>query len=248
MKKRRLVCMLLAAIFTLGISGCSLYTAGNADIDPLPVKNGVYPSSFAHSFVGDADIYVPSQLQEQMDRFGKSQYIVQADAVTEVYTEIPQPENDAKGTDPISVVMPDLDLTKYSSPYMWRDDTTGLEVHAYYRMIAGVLTDELIKVYVDDSGNIKQYEAVNMGKYDSLHIDEMQVESMRVALNGQIRSIDSNWILECYAPVSHPASSAYILFADTQGRVVLCTRAVLNTDSQVRQMVREVDLYAIIDL
>lgn len=247
MKEKRFVCVLLAVFVAFGVSGCSLYTAGNAKVNLPAVNSGVYPSTFAHSFVGDVDIYVPGELQEQMDEFGKSQYILQADAVVSVYTEIPKPEHDAKGTAPISIVMPDLDLTKYSTPYMWRDEATDLEVHAYYRMIAGVLTDELVKVYVDHSGNIVQYETVNLDKYDSLHIDEKQVESMRISLNGQVRSAVNDWILECYAPVAHPASSAYLLFTDTQGRIVLCTRAALNTDREIRQMVTDVDLYAIVD-
>lgn len=245
MKKKQFICALFAVIFAL--SGCGLYKVGTVDAGTLPLKKGVYPSTFAHSFVGDADVYVPSELQKQMDEFGKSQHILPLEAVSVVYTDIPEQENGAKGVDPLSIVMPELDRSKYSTAYIWHDDTTGLEIHGYYRLIAGVLTDELIKVYVDTSGNIVQYETVNLGRYDSLENGEMQVESMRNALQGQVRLISDYWLRERYAPVNHPADSAYILFTDTQGRIVLCTRAALNTDRETRQMVTDVDLYAIID-
>lgn len=245
MEKKRLICILLAAILAFGISGCGLYTAGSADINTLPDQNLVYPSTFAYSFVGDVDTYVPAEVQAQMDQFAKSQWIQQAAAVTQVYTQIPELENGAKGIEPISVVMPELDLTKYSGHYLWRDAATGLEVSAYYRVIADVLTDELVKVYVDDAGNIKQYETVNLGKYDS--VDEKQVESMRIALRGRRNEFVSDLILECYAPVSHSASSAYVLFTDTQDRMILSTRGALKTNSEMLQVVREVDLYAIVD-
>lgn len=247
MEKKRRICILLAAVLLFGISGCSLYTAGNADLNPLPAQNLVYPCTFAYSFVGDVDTYIPTEVQAQMDQFAKAEWIQQAAAVTQVYTQIPKPENNAKGTEPISIVMPELDLTKYSGHYLWQDPATGLEVSAYYRVIADVLTDEMIKIYVDATGNIKQYETVNWGKYDSLDLDEKQVESMRIALRGRKNEFASNLILECYAPVSHNASSAYVLFTDTQNRIILSTRGALKTNNEMLQEVREVDLYAIVD-
>lgn len=247
MDKKRRICILLVIALLFGMSGCGLYTEGNGESSTLPAQNLVYPCTFAYSFVGDVDTYVPAEVQTQMDQFAKSQWIQQAAAVTQVYTQIPMPENNAKGTEPISIVMPELDLAKYSGHYLWQDPATGLEVSAYYRVIADVLTDELIKVYVDATGNIKQYETVNWGKYDSLDLDEKQVESMRIALRGRKNEFASNLILECYAPVSHNASSAYVLFTDTQNRIILSTRGTLKTDSEMLQVVREVDLYAIVD-
>ena len=247
MKRKKLACLVLSAIFAWCISGCNLVSVQKAEPQIMAVNSGVHPSVFAHSFVGDVDVYVPGELQEEMDDFGKAQYIQPAEAVIAVYTDVPKQENDAKGKDPLCIVMPQLDAEKYSSHYIWRDDAAGLEVNGYYRTVAGVLTDELVKVYVDTSGSIVRYETVNLGKYDALHIADAQVESMRISLKGQISGIKGDWIMECVAPVSHPVSNAYILFEDAQGRIVLQTRAALKTNTQIRQVVTHVDLYAIMD-
>lgn len=248
MKTKNFFCVLLAAFLLLSITGCGLTFQGNDNATYPSDNKGVYANySYAYSFVGDADIYVPNELREQMDQFGESEWIQQSTAVTEMYTEILEPENGAKGPDPICIVMPDLDLSKYDGPYLWKDDETGLEVSAYYRVIAGILTDELVKVYVDSSGNIKQYETVNLGKYDNLNIDEQQIEGLRSALSSRKRKLTGDAILEYYAPSPHHAPSWCILFTDTQDRIVLCTRGALNTDSEIRQIVRQVDLYAILE-
>ena len=248
MQMKRLFCVFLAVFMLLSTAGCRLIYAGNDNMTSPSDNKGVYANYFyAYGFVGDADIYVPDELREQMDQFGENKWIQQSTAVTEMYTEIPEPENGAKGLDPICIVMPDLDLSKYDGPYLWEDDETGLEVSAYYRIIAGTLTDELVKVYVDSSGNIKQYETVNFGKYDNLHIEEWQIEGLRSALNSRTRELTGDTVLEYYAPSSHHSPTWCILFTDTQDRLVLCTRGALNTDGAIRQIVREVNLYAILE-
>lgn len=241
---KRVCCATIAAVL-LCLCGCGLYMSNNADIDPLPEQSYVYLSTFAYSFVGDIDTYVPSELQTQMDGFGRSQVILQAEPVTQMYTDIPKPDNSAKGVEPICIVLPELDLSQYSDPYIFQDEATGLSVSAYYRTVADVLTDELIKIYIDADGNIRQYETVNRGKYDTFP-DAMQVESMRLALRGREKEYLADVIRECCAPVDFHAPSAYMLFTDTQGRIVLQTRGTLKTDGEMLQMVRYVDLYAIV--
>ena len=247
MKAKRLFCVLLGAFLLLSITGCGLTFEGNDNATVPSNDKGVYVNySYAYSFVGDANIYVPNELQEKMDQFGDYKWIQQASPITQMCTQIPEAENNAKGPDPICIVMPDLDLSKYDGPYLWKDDETGLEVSAYYRVIAGILTDELVKVYVDSSGNIKQYETVNLGKYDNLNIDEQQIEGLRSALSSQKSKLTGDVILEYYAPSSHDSPTWCMLFTDTQDRVVLCTRGALKIDSEIRQIVRKVDLYAIL--
>lgn len=242
---KRMLCLWTAVILVLGLFGCSLQKTEEGKTDPLLEEKGVIPCSFTHNIVGDVDTYVPSDIQAQMDRFGKARIIRQAESVTQVYTDIPKPDNNAKGVEPISIVMPGLDLSKYSGAYLLENTGTDLSVSAYYRVIGDVLTDELIKVYVDVSGEIVQYETVNLGKYDALDLDETQVESMRVALKGRIRECAKDAVFECFAYIPHDAPSAYLLFTDAEGRWILTTRAVLNTNGDMLQMVRYADLYAI---
>ena len=248
MKAKRLSCVILATFLLLSITGCGLSFEGNDNMTSPSNNKGVYVNySYAYSFVGDANIYVPNELQEKMDQFGDYKWIQQASPITQMYTQIPEPENNAKGPDPICIVMPDLDLSKYDGPYLWKDDETGLEASAYYRVIAGILTDELVKVYVDSSGNIKQYETVNLGKYDNLDLDEQRIEGLRSALSSRKSKLTGDAILEYYAPSPHHAPSWCVLFTDTQDRLVLCTRGALKIDSEIRQIVRQVDLYAILE-
>lgn len=248
MKSNRGLCGVLVILLLLSITGCGLTFEGNDNVTEPSKDKGVYINySYAYSFVGDANVHVPHELQEKMEQFGDYKWIQQAVPITKTYTQIPETENNAKGPDPICIVMPELDLTKYDGPYIWKDDETGLKVSAYYRVVAGVLTDELVKVYVDSSGNIKQYETVNLGKYDNLNIDEQRIKGMCSALDSRKSRLTGDVILEYYAPTSHASPTWCILFTDTQDRIVLCTRGALKTDSEIRQIVRQVDLYAILE-
>lgn len=193
-----------------------------------------------------------------MDQFGKNEWIEPSAPVTEIYTEIPKPENNAKGVDPISIVLPNLDLSKYNGAYHWTDKETDLKVSAYYRVVGGMLTDELVKVYIDSAGNINKYETVNLGKYDNLGLDEKQIAGVGSTLTSRAHRLLNTVVFESYAPPPcHapadciPASvhtpSNYILFTDDQGRVIVGARASLDLDSDIRQVVKQVDLYAVID-
>lgn len=248
MKLNKLLCGFLAILLFLSITGCGLTFEDNIT-GTYPANNkDVYASySYAYSFVGDADIYIPNELRTKMGQFGDNKWIQQATPTTKMYTEIPEPENDVKGPDPICIVLPDLDLAKYDGPYIWKDNETGLEVSAYYRVVAGILTDELIKVYVDSSGTIIQYETVNLGKYEDLNIDEAQIEGLQSALSSRKSNLTGDAILEYYAPSSHESPTWCMLFTDTHNHVVLCTRGSLKVDSEIRGIVREVDLYAILE-
>lgn len=246
MKETRSFCAVLALFLLFGMAGCGLTVNSYKDTGSSTDRKGVYATySYAYSCVGSGDLYVPSTLRERLEQFGKNQWIQQAEPTVQTYTEIPSPENDAKGTDPICILMPDLDLSKFDGPYLWKDAQTGLEASAYYRVVAGIPTDELVRVYVDSSGAIYQYETVNWGKYDSLALDEQQIKGLQSALSSKTNILTGDAISEYFAPFSHPASSWCMLFTDRQDRVILCTRGAVNTDSQMHQIVRQVDLFAI---
>ncbi len=198
----------------------------------------------AQSFVGVSSYgyyadhaHLPDDIKEKLDAFGSLMWL-EPSLQTEMYTEIPEAEHNAKGVDPVFVVLPDRDLSGYQGPYLWDDYETGLEICASYRVLAGMLTDELVKVYIDDGGNIQQYETVNLGQYDQLDLNERYLESACVHFESQIQEYLGDITQEFYNSNQHHAPSAYRLFVDTEGDLVLCTTAVLTENAG------NVELYA----
>lgn len=254
---KRNFCLLMVLLLVATVTGC--YQKPNNSQNAEPITEGqARPINISYAYCFFGDDYIPNSLWQQMDQFGKNEWIERSVPVTETYTQIPEPENNAKGSDPLSVVLPDLDLTQYSGAYHWTDQETGLEVTAYYRVVGGMLTDELVKVYIDAAGNISQYETVNLGKYDALGLDEKQMAGVGSTLTSRARRLLNGIIFEYYAPtpchapadcilVSAQTTSNYILFTDKKGRVIVGTRASLDLDSDIRQVVKQVDLYAVID-
>lgn len=254
---KRFFCLLLVLLFITTVTGCYQKTQNGPDAEPT-ANVQVKPINISYTYCFFGDDYIPHGLWQQMDQFGKAEWIESSAPVTETYTQIPEPENNAKGVAPISIVLPDLDLTQYSGVYRWTDAETDLKVSAYYRVVGGMLTDELVKVYTDSAGNIKQYETVNLGKYDGLGLDEKRMAGVGSTLTSRVHRMLNSVVSESYAPTPcHapadcvPASvqtpSNYILFTDKQGRVIVGTRASLDLNSDIRQIVKQVDLYAVID-
>ena len=175
-------------------------------------------------------------IQEVLEKYGENKEITPAPAQNVLTnTEIPKAENNAKGPDPICIVFPDLDLSKYDGPYIWTDEATGLEVSAYYRVVADMLTDEVVKVFVDSDGNILEYEAVNLGKYDSLSLDAEKMEYARIAFDDYINATLRDIRQEQIAPTQHLGPSVYELFTNEQGQVVIYTTMVIKgTVTQVK--------------
>lgn len=254
---KRYFCLLLVLLLAATVTGC--YQKPNNSQNAEPTTEGqAKPINISYAYCFFGNDYIPNSLWQQMDQFGKNEWIEGSAPVTETYTQIPEPENDAKGVDPLSIVLPDLDLTQYSGVYHWTDQETGLEVTAYYRVVGGMLTDELVKVYIDAAGNISQYETVNLGKYDGLDLDEKQIAGVGSTLTSRARRLLNGIIFEAYAPTpchapdgcvsaSAQTTSNYILFTDKKGRLTVGTRASLDLDSDIRQVVKQVDLYAVID-
>lgn len=221
---KKAIVLILAISCVLGLIGC----------------NNTQPSykepEFFYYYNFEAANGTTDTIQETLNKYGENKEITPVPAQNVLTnTEIPKAENNAKGPDPICIVFPDLDLSKYDGPYIWTDEATGLEVSTYYRVVAGMLTDEIVKVFVDSDGNILEYEATNLGKYDSLNLDTEKMEYMRIAFDDYINATLRDIRQEQIAPTQHLGPSVYELFINEQGQVVVCTTMVIkDTATQVK--------------
>lgn len=221
---KKLIALLFVVVCVLSLIGCNNSQPSYKE-----------PDFFYYYNFEDAT-GITDKLQETMDKYGANKDITPAPVQNVLTnTEIPKAENNAKGPDPICIVFPDLDLSKYDGPYIWTDEATGLEVSAYYRVVAGMLTDEIVKVFVDSDGNILEYEAVNLGKYDSLNLDAEKMEYARIAFDDYINATLRDIRQEQIAPTQHLGPSVYELFTNEQGQVVIYTTMVIKgTVTQVK--------------
>lgn len=239
---KRMLCLLLVLLIAFSSAACGEIRKNPAVTEaPASAENAQsYVSVSYYGYYTDNE-FLPEEIQQSLDDFGNLMWI-EPSLQTETYTEIPQPENNAKGLDPVFVVLPELDPGKYKGPYIWEDHETGWEISAAYREAAGMLTDELVKVSIDDSGNICQYETVNLGRYDQLELNDRQLESARLYFAGAIQKHLGTVTREFYNSRQQHAPSAYRLFMDTEGNLVLCTTAVLTENAG------SVELYAILKM
>lgn len=188
--------------------------------------------------------YVSQEIRQLLNNLGKPEHITSATPVTEVYTEIPKFENNAKGTDPICILLPDLDISKYRI-CSWRDTETGVTTSGWCRIIGGpihgMMTDEYVSYDVDSSGIITQYKTANLGKYDDLGLDESKLENLGNRFADAIsKEIGSN-IFYQYSYTS-TSQTTFRVFTDTKGRIVITTTIELEQNGRLL----EVDLYAVV--
>jgi len=236
-RKRILWMLLLVAFLLVACSAVRENPAATAD--PAPAESGQpFVTIASYGYYKDSE-FLPNELQQSLDAFGDLMWL-EPSLQTETYTQIPEPENNAKGVDPVFIVMPELDPGKYKGPYIWDDSQTGWQITAAYRQVADMLTDELVKVYVDDNGNICQYETVNLGQYDELELSQRYLESARLQFEDAIRTHLGSVTREFYNSKQQHAPSAYRLFTDAEGNLVLGTTAVLTEDAG------SVELYALL--
>ena len=227
---KRVIVLILVISCVIGLLGCN-----NAQ------PSYQEPEFFYYYHFEDAT-YISDTLQKVMDKYGENKDITPAPAQNVLTnTEIPKADNNAKGPDPICIVFPDLDLSKYDGPYIWMDEGTGLEVSAYYRVVADMLTDEVVKVFVDSDGNILEYEAVNFGKYDSLNLDPEKMEYARIAFDDYINATLRDFRQEQIAPTQQHGPSVYELFTNEQGQLVVYTKMILKGTNL------SVDLFSVVN-
>ena len=236
---KRTMAVLLTVL--LAFTGCSSQTESNEKIE----NEISYSATYFYSFAEDVN-YATQDIQKKLNDFGEISIIQAADPTTETFTEIPKPENDAKAVSPVHIVMPELDWSKYSEPYIGQDRETGLEVWACYRVVADMLTDELVKAYVDSDGNIVKYETVNLGKYDDLGLDEKQIERKCGTFKNEIQQALGASVFEFLSPVEAQGTQNYVLFTDTQGNVAISTDASLKDTENPDQSMIRVHFYAVL--
>lgn len=187
--------------------------------------------------------YVSTATRQALNSFGKPQSITPASAVAETYTEIPEFENNAKGTDPICILLPDLDISKYRI-CSWKDAETGLTT-GWYRIIGGpiygMMTDEVVTYDIDSSGNLTQYKTVNLGKYDALELNESRLENLRKTFSNRVSKTIGTKQTYQYSYTT-TSQTPFRMFTDTQDRLVITTTIALEQNGRTL----DVDLYAVV--
>lgn len=243
----RLVFLCLTTVLCVVITGCIA--------KPLPTEHSETPSqepALSYSltyyyniyFTRASGDYVSQENLQLLNNFGKSENITPATPVTETHTNIPKFENNAKGTDPICILLPDLDISKYRI-CSWRDTETGVTTSGWCRIIGGpihgMMTDEYITYDVDASGMITQYKTVNLGKYDDLGLDESKLENLGNNFADRIsKEIGSKKFYQ-YTYTS-TSQTTFRVFTDIQGRIIITTTIELEQNGKTL----EIHLYAVV--
>jgi len=187
------------------------------------------------------------EVRQKLNDFGAPLSFWPAEPVIETFTEIPEIENNAIVTDPITIVLPDLDHSKYSGPYFMTDYEKNLEVSVYYRVVANMITDESVKIYIDADGKIEHYETVNLGKYDEMNLNEEVLTNRILRFNDAIHATLSSVTLDFFVREVIHSPSAYAMFTDNEGRLVIQTTTALTTECSLNQSSILLDLYAALE-
>ena len=243
----RLVFLCLTTVLCVVITGCIA--------KPLPTEHSETPSqepALSYSLTYCYNIYytrasgdyVSQENLQLLNNYGKSENITPATPVIKTHTNIPKFENNAKGTDPICILLPDLDISKYRI-CSWRDTETAETASGWCRIIGGpihgMMTDEYITYDVDSSGMITQYKTVNLGKYDDLGLDESKLENLANNFADRIsKEIGSKKFYQ-YTYTS-TSQTTFRIFTDTQDRIIITTTIELEQDGRLL----EIHLYAVV--
>lgn len=246
MKSAKYICMLTVLILVLFTTGCSIRE--NVPQADTPQAQTVLSKSMSYYYGFTDEVPLTGDARQKLDDFGSPLSFWPAEPAIETFTEIPEIENNAKGADPITIVLPDLDLSKYSGPYFTDDYETGLGVSSYYRVVADMVTDECVKIYIDADGKIEHYETVNLGKYDELNLNEEALANRILRFEDTIRATLSSVTLDFFVREVIHAPSAYAMFTDNEDRLVIRTTTPLTSECILNQSYVLVDLYAVIPL
>ena len=237
--------LLTLMVLALFASGCSV----RKRVPPtVPSETQIVTISKDSSYYYGFSDEVPltNDTTKKLTDFGVPLSFWPAESHIELFNEIPKAENNAKGTDPIAIILPDLELSKYDGPYFKNDYETGLEVSVYYRVVAGMVTDEYINIYIDSEGSIVQYETVNLGKYDTLNLNEDILINRKLRFEDAIRKSLSSVTLDFFLRDAIHTTSAYALFSNNEQRLVITTTTALIDECTLNQSTAWLDLYAVI--
>lgn len=238
--------MLTVLVLVLFTAGCSIRK--NVPLSTPDTSQAVTIQKNLSYYYGFADeVPLTQDTAKKLQDFGVPLSFWTSEPKTELFTEIPKVENKAKGIDPITIVLPNLDLTKYDGPYFRNDYETGLEVSVYYRVVADMITDEYVNIYVNAEGNIVQYETINLGKYDALNLNEKVIADRQLRFRDAIHKSLSSVTLDFFVRDVIHAPSAYGLFSNNEDRLVITTTTALITECTLNQSTAWLDLYAVIN-
>ena len=241
--KRTILLMLL--FLSLITAGCSIRKNVPQADAPQPQSTKISKDiSYYYGFIDEVPL--TTNAKEMLNEFGKPLSFWPEEPQTELFTDIPNIENNAIGIDPFTIILPDLDRSKYDGPYFKNDYETGLEVSVYYRMVAEMVTDECIKIYMDADGNIAHYETVNLGKYDELDLNEEVLTDRLLRFQDAIYNSLSAVTLDFFVRDAVHASTAYALFSNNEGQLVITTTTPLIAECALNKSNILVDLYAVI--
>lgn len=240
---KKIFAFLFTVVLLFAMTGCDtepIQTEPSETSSHLPVLS--YSLSYYYCLNGNG--YVSDTTRQLLNNFGKLEYITPATPVVETHTEIPEFDNNAKGTDPICILLPDLDISKYRICSL-RDTETGIESSGWYRIIGGplegMMTDEFVSYDVDLSGNITRYKTVNLGKYDDLGLNESKLENLRKTFDHAIyKTIGSEQFYQ-YAYTT-ASQTTFRVFTDSQDRIVITTTISIEQEGKIV----EADLYAVV--
>ena len=232
------VCIGILAAAMVFCSGCSIRIVDETKPQYDPSKQG--PALSYGYCIGNFD-YVDTDIRYYLNKFGDPELLQPADDQIITYTEIPAVENNAKGTDPLCIVLPNIDHSQYVTGESYDDPTGNLNICPYYRIIDGMVTDECILIYIDHAGTILKYETVNDGRYDLTAEQQNNLAYFQNLLEERIDSKLHSLVFEKMSPTLHQAPSVYSVITDAQGRTVIYCTAILKSDEQYLK----VDLYGI---
>lgn len=242
MKKGFLLALAVVLIVVIVVTtALSLQPANDPKKEETPGKVKLH-YTLTYSYFIDGDPYISPQTKEALAGWGDIEYITPAAAEVKSGTQIPAFENDAKGTHPAYVLFPELNDADYKY-CSWMDTATGVSVSGCYRMVGGMTTDEVVKIYVDASGNIVKYETVNLGKYDALDLNGSKLEDLRSAFTNRVIN-KMHTVISCHFPAAEE-QTVYRIFTDSLGRVVITTTLAIQQVEAYSDTLK-VELYAVV--
>ena len=245
---RKMIAVLLAAVMLTAAAGCEYMPFSDQT-----AAEGVWYDYYDPRYCYTAEVEagsVTEELRQELLAFGEPDWIETAPPVVESCTDVPKAENDAKGTAPIHYLFPDRDMNDFVGPFIL-EENESVEISVYYRMVGELITDECVKLYVDPSGKIVQYDAINLGKYDRLEPEAERLAQARNRLEEEIMTAFDSGLrgetqcpVEGYRPITdtgHP----YALFTDREGNLVLSIRVYMQGSKNPRLEWVPVLLYAV---
>lgn len=171
--------------------------------------------------------HISNRIKDQIEAYCEPGTFSPAAPVVFESSNIPKPENDAKGTSPLAVVFPEIDFAKYDGPFYLDSDDGLCQIQIFFRIFAGIPTDEEIRIFIThDGGIIQKYETVNLGKYDKLSDVESSVQRASDRFSTTIyHALDDSFYTgsNTLTPDTYNNTPSTTLFTDSEGNIIIKT-------------------------